>query len=92
MIGVFTGSGRRNLGVFDNMVSADSARQCFFNVIRSELGLTGDPVPIGSIKDVYGHPDTGWPADTGPSKALKKSGCLVAIASLVALVIIICWF
>lgn len=89
MIGIFSGEGRLNLGEFDGFVTADTARECFFNVIRSQLGLTGDPVRIGTIKDVYGHPDTGWPADSGLAGASKKSGCTAVLASFAVLVILI---
>lgn len=89
MVGVFYGSGRTNRGNFDGFVTAESARECFFNVIRSQLGLIGEPVRIGAIRDIYGHPDTGWPADTESPKVSRKSGCSGMIASLAALVILI---
>ena len=89
MVGVFSGQGRLNLGEFDGFVTADTARECFFNVIRSQLGLVGDPVWIGAIKDVYGHPGTGWPADNRSFGASKKSGCAAVVASLAALVILL---
>jgi hypothetical protein len=89
MVGVFSASGRINLGNFDGFVTADSARECFFKVIRSQLGLSGEPTRIGTIKDVYGHPNTGWPADGRPKDATKNSGCLGLIVSIVALVILI---
>lgn len=89
MIGMFFGGGRLNLGAFEGLVTADTARECFFNAIRSRLGLVGDPIRIGTIKDVYGHPDTGWPADSGLAGA-PKGGCAAVIASIAALVLLIC--
>lgn len=89
MIGMFYGAGRVNFGEFDGFVTADTARECFFKIIRSQLGLTGDPVRIGTIKDVYGHPGTGWPADSG-FPTLKKRGCTAVIASL-AVIMVLAW-
>ena len=89
MFGVFTATGRKNLGQFDGLVTADSARERFFDVIRTELNLVGEPVRIGVIKDMYGHPDTGWPADTTSSTSSKKTGCLAMPASITAIAVVI---
>lgn len=86
-IGVFTGSGRANLGRYNGPLNANAARKCFFDVIRSQLGLAGNPVLIGSIEDVYGHPNTGWPAMQNHPDSSRKSGCLGTVLSL-ALVLI----
>lgn len=90
VVGVFHGGGRANLGEFDGVVSADSARERFFAVIRSQLGLSGEPVRIGTIKDVFGHPNTGWPAQSEPPPPSKKNrrsiGSLALLAWMLLLV------
>lgn len=85
-IGVFYGGGRINHGLFDGFVTADTARSCFFEIIRSHLGLTGDPVRIGTIRDVYGHEKTGWPANGG--SAGSKKGCAAVFATIFAFVVL----
>ena len=62
MVGMFHARGHNNYGEFRGAITADSARACFFERLREELNLTGEPTRIGTIKDVFGHPDTGWPA------------------------------
>lgn len=62
MIGVFTGASRMNLGVYRGPITVEAARDHLFEIVRQHLNLQGDPVRIGTIDTVYGHPDTGWPA------------------------------
>lgn len=76
--GIFLAGGRMNLGDFDEILSADTARAYFFEVIGSHLQLPGSPARLGTIKDVFGNSITGWPAV--PEKMKKGSGCLAVLA------------
>lgn len=80
MVGVFRAGNRGNLGELDDFLTKDSARTKFFDVIRSELVPEGEPILIGNIQSIHGHPETGW----APIEAdKKKGGCLnvfIAIA------------
>jgi hypothetical protein len=75
MVGVFRSDGRSNLGSFDELLSKETARAKFFDVIRTELQPAGDPRYIGEIRAIYGHPDTGWPPIENATK-FSKGGCL----------------
>ena len=75
MIGVFTGSGRMNLGEYSGPLAADVVRNRLFEIVGRHLDLQGDPVRIGTIDAVYGHPNTGWPAATKSQKGGGKAGC-----------------
>jgi hypothetical protein len=94
MFGVFNSHSRKNLGNFDGELTLESVRNDFFQIIGRELALDGEPKRIGVIKDIYGHPDTGWPSEKeAPSSARRenKKGCLsvVAIGGLIAASIIV---
>jgi hypothetical protein len=86
MLGVFTGSGRRNLGRYNGPLSADAVRSLFFSTIRQQLGLQNEPVRIGTIESVYGHPNTGWSAAVAAQNDNGKGRlavlCLLAAAIL----------
>jgi len=86
VVGVFSASGRLNLGAYDGLVTAESARSHFFTVIRSLLALSGEPVQIGTINDIYGHPNTGWtsPRETVPTSSRKTWWLLIGLMALVA--------
>lgn len=86
--GLFTATARFNLGNFDLPLSADSARECLFDIIRGALHLRGDPVRIGTIADIHGHPNTGWPAQ--PKAKTGGSGCLVLVAAIGLALVLIC--
>lgn len=82
MIGAFTSEKRVNLGELDGFLSQDSAREKFFEVIRSQLDPEGLAKQIGGIRSIYGHPETGWP----PIKAKsQKTGCLGIFLLLIIL-------
>ncbi len=84
VLGLFTAELRLNLGNFQGDMNRDSARRYLLNLIGSHLSLKGEPVMIGTIADVHGHPNTGW-----PEQEKKKSvGCLSVLVALVLLVAI----
>lgn len=77
MIGVFSATQRRNLGVYDGPEDMDSVRNRLFSIAAEQIQPVGEPVKIGSISDIHGHPQTGWPA-----LPQKKVGCLPVILFL----------
>ena len=83
--GLFTGDGRFNLGEFDQILTKDTARQYFLNWMRQTLSLPGEPEKIGTLKDVYGNPKTGW--EPHQAKAPKKGGCAAVLAGWVLLAV-----
>ncbi len=83
MVGVFTGSGRMNLGEYRGALSVDVVRDRLFEIVRRHLNLSGDPVRIGTINDVYGHPNTGWPAASKNQKGEGKAGCSAVLCLIV---------
>jgi hypothetical protein len=84
MVGVFRSDGRSNLGGFDELLSRETARSKFFDVIRTELQPGGEPRYIGEIRVIYGHPETGWP-QVGNTKKSSKGGCLSIFLGFAAL-------
>jgi len=94
VFGVFNSHSRKNLGNFEGDLTLESVRNDFFQIIGRELALDGEPKRIGVIKDIYGHPDTGWPSEkeeTSSAKTENKKGCLsvVALGGLMAASIIV---
>lgn len=77
--GLFMAGSRVNLGLFSEAVTVDNARRHFFAIIRDRLRLPGEPVHIGPIASVYGHPETGWEALSPKPKGL---GCLIFAGAL----------
>ena len=75
MVGVFSAERHMNLGTFDELLSRDSAREKFFEVIRSELNPDGEPILIGEIRSIYGHPETGWSELLYSQGKSGKGGC-----------------
>jgi hypothetical protein len=94
VFGVFNSNSRKNLGNFEGELTLESVRNDFFQIIGRELALDGEPKRIGVIKDIYGHPDTGWPSEKeATSSATNKNtkGCLsvIAIGGLMAASILV---
>ena len=87
MIGVFTGSGRMNLGEYSGPITAEAARNRFFEIVRQRLNIQGYPVRIGTIDAVYGHPDTGWPTSAKKQKAEGKAGCSALLCLLIGAIL-----
>jgi hypothetical protein len=81
--GLFTAKGHLNLGHFQGFLTLDSARDYFLDLIQRQLSLVGEPVRIGAIRDIYGHPNTGWPAE----EKKKSRGCLGVLAVCVFLLV-----
>lgn len=82
MIGIFTASQRFNLGTYMGAEEADAARSKLFEVVAKHLQLTGEPVKIGPIAAIHGHPETGFPAKAAPKKGCF--GLLLAVAGVLA--------
>ena len=80
--GLFTAETRLNLGDFQGELNRDSARRYFLSLIKRHLSLEGEPVKIGTIADVHGHPNTGWPVQ----EKKKSAGCLSVLAALVVII------
>jgi hypothetical protein len=94
MLGLFDATKRKNLGNYLGDDSREAVSETFFQIIGSELALNGEPNRIGVIKDIYGHPDTGWPIEkssTSSATTENKKGCLsvVAIGGLMAASILV---
>jgi hypothetical protein len=88
--GIFDATKHKSIGEFDGEVTAESAKQYFFKIIARHLELSGEPRKIGAIKDIYGHPDTGWPEDKTPTTSKEatsknKNGCL-PLAAILAII------
>lgn len=58
---VFTANEHINFGPYRNLIDVDSVREELFNLINDMMTIDEEPVKIGSIADIYGHPMTGWP-------------------------------
>jgi hypothetical protein len=71
--GLFTAGAHLNFGDYNGPLTLDAARERLFDCLRSHLSLSGEPIKIGVMQDVHGHPNTGW-----PPQAIKprKAGCL----------------
>jgi hypothetical protein len=90
MVGLFRAKDRKNLGVFDAILSRDTARETLFGLIRDELGLEGEPERIGVIRSILGHPETGWEAmEVEPEETPQKKGCLSVLVCAATLIPVI---
>lgn len=90
--GLFTSESRFNLGQFPGEPTRDSARKYFLDLVGRRLSLTGEPVKIGSMADIHGHPNTGWPAQEQRAQEKKSAGCLGVIAAALAIgVPVVAW-
>jgi hypothetical protein len=83
MLGLFDATKRKNLGNYLGDDCREAVSVTFFKIIGSELALDGEPKRIGVIKDIYGHPDTGWPIEKSSTRSANTKntkGCLSVIA------------
>jgi hypothetical protein len=71
MIGVFSSSGHGNHGIYNGADDIASIRTRLFSIISESIKPHGEPIQIGAISDIHGHPSTGWPA-----LPRKKTGCM----------------
>ena len=78
-LGVFTATSHLNMGRYGGDLGIDSVRQRLFAVVTDHIHPNGEPVRIGPIAAIFGHPDTGWPAQK------KKSGCMPVVLMVVLL-------
>lgn len=86
--GLFTAESRLNLGEFLDELSRDSARKYFLGLVREYLTLEDEPIKIGVIDSVHGHPDTGFSAQTKEN----SNGWLSAIVILIIFVGLVVFF
>jgi hypothetical protein len=70
MIGLFSSSGHENHGIYRGADDFGSVRERLFSIIAERIQPSGEPVQIGPISAIHGHPSTGWPA-----VPKKKTGC-----------------
>lgn len=83
VLGLFTAASRFNLGSYDGPTDIDSIRDQLFSIVGDHVHPVGEPVKIGPISAIHGHPNTGWPA-----LQQKKGGCAGVLALLTLLLII----
>jgi hypothetical protein len=76
-----------NLGEYSGPITAEAARNRFFEIVRQRLNIQGYPVRIGTIDAVYGHPDTGWPTSAKKQKAEGKAGCSAVLCLLIGAIL-----
>ena len=69
MIGLFTGKTRLNFGEYEGDICPQAVKRKFFEILRRQLGVSGQPKMIGDLAQTHGHPETGLPAKK------KNSGC-----------------
>jgi hypothetical protein len=91
MLGVFSASGRSNMGEFSGTLTTGSARNALFGLAKKELNLTGTPIHIGNIEAIYGHAETGFPARQ-PQVPKKKGGCGTAGIVMFIMLAAVCSF
>jgi len=86
VLGVFTSASRFNLGNYQGPDDVDSVRKCLFEIIEERLQPVGEPVMIGPIASIHGHPNTGWPS----LPKGRKAGCL-GIVTLAVMMLVACF-
>ena len=80
VVGLFKSGVRLNLGNYNGNLTAEDVLDKFFSIIKSELKLNTEPQKIGTMKDAWGHPLTGWENHSTnhqlikPLKSAKKPG------------------
>ena len=62
MIGLFTSEARLNLGKYDGDNNPHAVKRKFFEILRQQLGVNGQPKMIGNLAQAFGHTETGLPA------------------------------
>ncbi len=91
MLCMFTSLSHLNCGLYTDAMDVDTVRQKLFDLIRSQLGVSGQPHRIGVLKDAYGHPETGLPARlTQPDKPKPVGRARGCAGLLVLLFIVLC--
>ena len=85
--GFFSATGRGTLDSANlNMNDKESVIKFFFNLMRKELFLDDEPLKIGKMNDVHGHPETGFPVKKSV-KTRNNPGCLSVVILIVAVFI-----
>jgi len=85
MIGLFAGETRLNLGEYEGDTSPHSVKRRFFEILRRQLGVSGQPKMIRDVAQAHGHPETGLPAKK------KNSGCLPVILMCIGIGVLGVW-
>ncbi|MDR3154041.1 MAG: hypothetical protein LBW85_07185 [Deltaproteobacteria bacterium] len=61
MLCLWTTEGHDNFGAFDPASGPEEIRRRFFGILREHLGLSGEAKLIGTLREAFGHPETGLP-------------------------------
>lgn len=62
MIGLVTGKARLNFGKYEGNTSPQAIKRRFFEILRQQLGVDGQPKLLGDMAQAHGHPETGLAA------------------------------
>ena len=60
-ITLFSGRTERDLGEYDGDFNPVAVKRRFFEILKEELGVQGQPKMIGDLEKAFGHPETGLP-------------------------------
>jgi hypothetical protein len=85
MLCLFDGEFHLNFGDYEDDVAPQAVKKHFFEILGSNLGLTGQPKMIGNLAQAHGHPETGLPAKK------KNSGCVPMILLCIGIGGLLVW-
>lgn len=83
---LFTPEAHLNFGGYHEPLTAERARNHLLRVLGERLPVDGEPVKIGDIAAIHGHPNTGWPAGEPAVPPRKPAGCLGCVLILIGAV------
>jgi hypothetical protein len=61
MLCLWDGGLHSNYGPLDPASGPDAVRRRFFDILRGRLALSGEPRLLGTLREAFGHPETGLP-------------------------------